>query len=231
MCLYGTRDASQNWAKEYTTYLEECGFKTGLASPCNFEHVNRELKLTVHGDDFTVTGPTAGLQWMQRRMEQTYEIKAHYLGPVSGMKDEVQILNRTLRWTKEGITYEADQRHAEIVTKEMNMKKANSVSRPPVPEPSEEANSRLSSPDMTKDEASRFRGLGCSCELFKSGPTRLAVRGKDSESAHGSAQSVRFCQDQADREVPRQSLPGCPKVCVAGKTNTNHNVCRLRLGG
>ena len=58
------------------------------------------------------------------------------------MKDEIQILNRTLRWTKEGITYEADQRHAEIVIKEMNMKKANAVSTPTVPEPSEEANSR-----------------------------------------------------------------------------------------
>ena len=49
LSLYGTRDAAQNWAKEYTTFLEESCFKTGLASPCNFEHVNKELKLTVHG--------------------------------------------------------------------------------------------------------------------------------------------------------------------------------------
>ena len=34
LSLYGTRDVAQNWAKEYTTFLEECGFKTGLASPC-----------------------------------------------------------------------------------------------------------------------------------------------------------------------------------------------------
>ena len=39
------------------------------------------------------------------------------------------------------------------------MKQANAVSTPTVPESSEEANLRLSSPDMTKDEASRFRGL------------------------------------------------------------------------
>ena len=67
LSLYGTRDAAQNWAKEYTTFLEECGFKTGLASPCNCEHMNRELKPTVHGDDFTVTGPMADLQWVQPR--------------------------------------------------------------------------------------------------------------------------------------------------------------------
>ena len=36
-----------------------------VASPCNSEHVNRELKLTVHGDLFTVTVLTA-----DRRMEE-----------------------------------------------------------------------------------------------------------------------------------------------------------------
>ena len=41
----------------------------------------------------------------------------------------------------------------------MNMKKAYAASTPTVSEPSEEANLRLSSPDMTKDEAPRFRGL------------------------------------------------------------------------
>ena len=42
----------------------------------------------------------------------------------------------------EGITYEADQRHAEIIVQEMNLKKANAVSTPAVPESSEEANLR-----------------------------------------------------------------------------------------
>ena len=222
----------RNWAREFTTFLEECGFKTGLVSPCNFEHVNRELKLTVHGDDFTVTGPTAGLQWMQRRMEQKYEIKAHYLGPESGMEDELQILNRTLRWTKEGITYEADQRHAEIVIKEMNVKKANAVSTPIVPEPSEEANSRLSGPDMTKNDASRFRGLVARVNYLISLDRPDLQFAAKSESAHGSAQGVRLGQDPADPEVPRQSLPGCPKVCVARKKPTQITTyVDLRLGG
>ena len=92
----------------------------------------------MHGDDFTVTGPTADLQWMHARMGENYEIKTHYLGPESDMKDEIQILNRTLRWTKEGLTYEADQRHAEIVIKDMNMKRANAVSTLIVLEPNEE---------------------------------------------------------------------------------------------
>ena len=32
LSLYGTKDAPQNWAKEYTTFLEECGFRLDWTS-------------------------------------------------------------------------------------------------------------------------------------------------------------------------------------------------------
>ena len=70
LSFYGTRGDTPNWAKLYATFLEECGFRAGLASPCNIDHSSRELKLTVHGDDFTLTGLTADLQWIQRRMKK-----------------------------------------------------------------------------------------------------------------------------------------------------------------
>ena len=69
------------------------------------------------------------------------------------MTDEIQILVGALRWTKEGITYETDHRHAEIVIKVINMMKADAVSTPAVPEPSDEVYFRLGSPHMTKDRA------------------------------------------------------------------------------
>ena len=64
LSLYGTRDAAQNWAVEYTRTLTEAGFEAGKASPCNFRHKVRDLTLTVHGDDFTVTGPMEDLLWL-----------------------------------------------------------------------------------------------------------------------------------------------------------------------
>ena len=159
LSLYGTRDAAQNWAREYTQFLAGCGFQAGLASPCNFRHKSRELMVTVHGDDFTVTGPTKELEWLKTKMEQRYDIKSQYLGPEPGMKREIQVLNRTLRWTPGGITYEADQRHAEIIVDELNMRNAKAVSTPIVSDTSDEANARLCSPDLTREEAARYRGL------------------------------------------------------------------------
>ena len=63
------------------------------------------------------------------------------------MTDEYQLLIRTLRWTREGVTCEADQRHADA------------LSTPGVLVPREEAHVSYCSPDMTKHRASRFRGL------------------------------------------------------------------------
>ena len=54
--LYGTRDAAQNWERAYGEFMEEIGFHRGKASPCIFRHADRDLRVVVHGDDFTVLG-------------------------------------------------------------------------------------------------------------------------------------------------------------------------------
>jgi hypothetical protein len=53
---YRTRDAAQNWEREYCEYLEGIGFTRGRAPPCAFHHEGRDLRAAVHGDDFTALG-------------------------------------------------------------------------------------------------------------------------------------------------------------------------------
>ena len=57
------------------------------------------MVLTVHGDDFTVSGSTANLQRMKREFERRFEVTAHTLGPEVGQEREVRILNRVIQWT------------------------------------------------------------------------------------------------------------------------------------
>ena len=45
------------------------GFEQGLASPCNFWHKDRNLRTTVHGDDFETLGPYSQLQWFSTEPE------------------------------------------------------------------------------------------------------------------------------------------------------------------
>ena len=81
LSLYGTRDAAQNWTREYTEFLESIGFRAGLASPCNFFHKQKELFLTVHRDDFTITGRMEALSWIRREMETNLKSPPNVLGP------------------------------------------------------------------------------------------------------------------------------------------------------
>ena len=115
LSLYGTRDAAQNWAVEYTRTLRAAGFEPGKASPCNFVHKTRDLALTVHGEDVTATGPEEDLIWLEAVFRRHYDIKSQILGPEPHHAQEVNILGRTLRWTVGGVEYEADPRHQELV--------------------------------------------------------------------------------------------------------------------
>ena len=51
--MYGTRDAAQSSEATYRKAHEESGFWIGKASLCVMFHPERNLRLVVHGDDFT----------------------------------------------------------------------------------------------------------------------------------------------------------------------------------
>ena len=54
--MYGTRDAAQNWECEYIEFMDNEGFSKSRASPCMFYHRERDTRVVIHGDDFTVFG-------------------------------------------------------------------------------------------------------------------------------------------------------------------------------
>jgi hypothetical protein len=73
--MYGTRDAAQNWEAQYTEMLTEAGFKQGLYSACVFYHEGRNVRVVVHGDDFTVLGTVKGLDWFRQMIQDKMEVK------------------------------------------------------------------------------------------------------------------------------------------------------------
>ena len=63
--MYDTRDAAQNWEAEYSEFMESIGFKRGIASPCVFNHPERNMKAVIHGDDFILSGDESNLDWFR----------------------------------------------------------------------------------------------------------------------------------------------------------------------
>ena len=92
-------------------------------------HKLKNLTCSVHGDDFTTVGPKSALDNFVVKLRTKYELKeAARLGAGEGDDKEARVLNRIVRWTSEGLEYEADPRHVEIIFKQLNIGECKVVS-------------------------------------------------------------------------------------------------------
>ena len=164
--LYGTRDAAQNWENEYTKFLISLGFKRGLSSPCIFHHPERNMQLVVHGDDFTTLGEESDLTWLSAQFKKRFKIKVRgILGPDNHDTHEITLLNKVVSWNSEGIQYEADQRHVEILLKAFKHDSVKGVSTPGV-NPSEKDAQEDDDEPLSPDEASLYRACAARCNFL-----------------------------------------------------------------
>ena len=112
--MYGTRAAADGWQQEYSGFLRSIGFRQGVACPCLFVNSDRQLAVSVHGDDFTTAGPKCEIDWFEKVLEEKYELKkGGRLGPGPNDTKQLTVLNRVLRWVDGGVEYEADPRQGE----------------------------------------------------------------------------------------------------------------------
>ena len=82
-------------------------------------------------------------------------MKCSILGPEAGLESVVRIFNRQLRWTREGIEYEADDKHAKMIIEECEVKSGRASRTPGVVE----KDCVREETAMSQTEASRFRGV------------------------------------------------------------------------
>ena len=109
MSLYGTRDAAKNWSNTVEEHLKKIGFEQGRASGNIYHNRARGLSTLVHGDDYVSVDSEASAMWLKGELEKVFDIKTSVFGRRHGLKKEVRVLNRVVRWTHEGWEYEADQ--------------------------------------------------------------------------------------------------------------------------
>ena len=121
--LYGTRDAPANWEAAIRAVMLKIGFSQAVSNSCLYCHAELQLRVEVHGDDFTCVGP--GSDWIGSPMSSS-------LGP-PGMPNvslSIVILNRLVSWTEAGIELEADPRHVDLLLKEIGCEGAKVTIHP-----------------------------------------------------------------------------------------------------
>ena len=119
--MYGFRDASNGWMRDWQGLLVGDGFEVGKANGALFFHRIRKLRGGVHGDDFLVLGIRKQLDAMGALLASKYSVReSHRLGFRAHCCREATILNRVVKLNldsdgKKEVMIMADQRHVEIV--------------------------------------------------------------------------------------------------------------------
>ena len=75
----------------------------------------------------------------QRDAEKKYELKTRVIGlatagHLNGESQQIRVLNRIVRGEKDGVSYEPDPRHAEIIAMEMGVDGTKGVVTPSIKE-------------------------------------------------------------------------------------------------
>ena len=74
--MYGTRGAAQSWERHYENiFVNELGFRQGKASICCLYHEGRDIRVVVHGDDFTALATKERCDWLVTELRRHFELK------------------------------------------------------------------------------------------------------------------------------------------------------------
>ena len=186
--MYGSRDAAQNWYEKYSSHLISVGFQQGRASPCVFYNLERGIRTYIHGDDYVSTGKVEQLKWLKTQLEANYIVKTETLGPGPDNKKQIKILNRVVSWhDTQGILYEADPRHTEIIIKQLQLTEAKAASTPGT---KEEGNTSENNEQLLNDrEATNNGALVARCNYLS--PDRPDIAFAVKELARAMAKPTR----------------------------------------
>ena len=107
-------------------------------------------------DDFAVGGPKDSLGRFKAELEQRYELtESARLGPRAEDSKEARILNRVVRWTEQGLEYEAGPRQGERLVEQLGLSGANSTTTPGVKPTYEQMNAEV---PLEPEKHKAFRG-------------------------------------------------------------------------
>jgi len=155
--MYGTRAAPQIWQKVVRSEMSKMGFQMSKKFPCVYFNKARNLKVMTYVDDFLCSGPDKELKWFLEAIGKTFEVKSEMLGPGKEEKSEVKFLGRALRWRREGLEYEADEKHVEVLLREWGMCDSKAVCTPGTAEEKKTEGEAGGDIKLTKLKAKEFR--------------------------------------------------------------------------
>ena len=158
--LYGMRKAAAGWRRSAPGRCRVKDFAEAKERPRCSSTQNRQ-----HGSWCTATtSPTVGtkkeLEKIKEKMGEWYVIKEREtMGCGKNEIKEVTILRRTVRWTAEGLEYEADAEHRRRIMEAEGLAE-DSKAVPSLAVKEDNGKAELAEKDLDTEDHRRFRGEG-----------------------------------------------------------------------
>ena len=100
--------------------LKDAQFEAVTIVPNTYHHPQRDTDTVVHGDDFVAVAEDDHLNFLERVLENSMDIKR--VGRIgSGRSSAGKVLKRVVSWTGDGFTWEADPRLLGKLLKLLNL--------------------------------------------------------------------------------------------------------------
>ena len=131
------------------------------------------VELVVHVDDLAAVGTIEALDFLYRKLSEVYEVKREILG--KGYLSEVKYLGRTLRWTEQGIEWEHDPKHSDLLIKEYGMEQCKMLRTPVSSEDFSKEGVMDTREPMDVADARRFRASAARLNYLAQDRPDLAV--------------------------------------------------------
>ena len=179
--MYGTRAAPLVWQKVVRDVMKSLGFKMNPIFPCVYFHPERDLTVLTHVDDFLCGGEKQHLKWLQKMLSMEFELKGEILGNLHDEAKETSFLGRTIRITGDGLEFEGDVKHVQVLLDEWDMDKCKSVSSPGTAD--EKANLEIKKMEETLLDAGVFK-------VFRRAAARINYMAQDRADLSFSAKEV-----------------------------------------
>ena len=80
--MNGCRNAGLSWEFAICQVMVAIGFVQGRASPCIYRHLEKQLRVWVHGDDFVPLGYIVNVRWFFVKLQEFWVVTNRgILGP------------------------------------------------------------------------------------------------------------------------------------------------------
>ena len=171
--LHGMREVASGWEDDYARRRVEDGFRRGRAATI-FYHPKTQVRVVVHGDDFTFAGTESELRKNQAEMHEWYDVKVRgFLG-----RDvyEIEILGRNLTWIEESLKYEGSDKHRRALLEGLGLKEESKAVGQQCSRETRGDWSRNGHGNVGRVGSEEIQKFGGDAELYELGQVTCAIR-------------------------------------------------------